>query len=174
MTTKDEAVKMILSNNKNLQDEINKFEDLSEIEIIAQEINDITFEDIDFSGSVFAESALTNVHFSNCDLTGIDFTRTTLTECEFSHCTLSNADFSYSTINFCSFSESDMAGAIFNEADLTDSDLSLSENLNACRFDDGTIWPDSDKLPEDFDATYNDDLSSLKDEEDNEESIYDY
>ena len=47
-----------------------------------------------------------------------------------------------------------------------------TENLNACRFDDSTIWPDSEYLPEDFDSTYSDDLSSLKDEDDYVESDY--
>ena len=59
-----------------------------------------------------------------------------------------------------------MAGCIFEETDLTDSDLSNSENLAACRFDSETIWPDSDLLPEDFDGVYSDDTSALKDEED--------
>ena len=70
MTTKDEIIRMISMNDSNLQNEISKIQDLSEVEIIAQEINDLTFEDIDFSTSVIAESTLTNVHFSNCDMTG--------------------------------------------------------------------------------------------------------
>ena len=67
-----------------------------------------------------------------------------------------------------------MAGAVFNEADLTDSDLSNAENLEATRFDDGTIWPDLDKMPDDFDSTYVQDLSSLNDEEDEMGSELDY
>ena len=59
-----------------------------------------------------------------------------------------------------------MAGTVLQESDLTDSDLSTSYNLNACRFDDGTIWPDDDMLPEDFDGLYSSDLSSLKDDDD--------
>ena len=65
-----------------------------------------------------------------------------------------------------------MAGAILNEANLEESDFALSENLSACRFDEGTIWPDVDKLPEDFDSTYSYDLSSLQDEEDKSEPDY--
>ena len=65
------------------------------------------------------------------------------------------------------FSDADMAGANFSESDLSDSDFSTSENLDSCRFDESTVWPDSDKLPEDFDCTYNYDLSSLREEDDN-------
>ena len=65
-----------------------------------------------------------------------------------------------------------MAGANFSEADLSDSDFSTSENLDSCRFDESTIWPDNDKLPEDFDCTYNYDLSTLRDDEDNQNEDY--
>ena len=45
-------------------------------------------------------------------------------------------------------------------------------NLSACRFDEDTVWPDPELLPEDFDAHYSADLSSLQDDED--VSISDY
>ena len=67
-----------------------------------------------------------------------------------------------------------MAGCIVNEANLEESDFALSENLSACRFDEGTLWPDTDKLPVDFGSSYSYDLSSLQDEEDNQESDYMY
>ena len=70
------------------------------------------------------------------------------------------------------FLDADMAGANFSEADLSDSDLSTSENLDSCRFDESTIWPDLDKLPEDFDSTYNYDLSTLRDDEENGNEDY--
>ena len=44
--------------------------------------------------------------------------------------------------------------------------------MSACRFDDETVWPDTDMLPEDFDSTYSDDLSSLKDDDDSTPSDY--
>ncbi len=63
-----------------------------------------------------------------------------------------------------------MAGGVFLESDLTNSDFAGAFNLNACRFDEETVWPDLDMLPEDFDPTYSDDLSSLKDEDDEDET----
>ena len=41
--------------------------------------------------------------------------------------------------------------------------------MPASRFDDTTVWPDDEYLPEGFDSTYSDDLSSLKDDDDYEE-----
>ena len=87
--------------------------------------------------------------------------RANLVECSFAGSILNGTDFSYSVVDYGNFSEADLAGAIFQGADLTNSDFSMAENLNASRFDDTTIWPDNDYLPEDFDSTYSDDLSSL-------------
>ena len=85
---------------------------------------------------------------------------------------LNGTDFSYSKADYCNFSDADMAGAIFQGADLTNSDFSAAENLNACRFDEETIWPDNEYLPEDFDSNYASDLSSLQDEDDYQQSDY--
>ena len=59
-----------------------------------------------------------------------------------------------------------MAGCILSETDLSNSDLTASVNLHASRYDDDTIWPDDDMLPEDFDVTNHRDLSALQDDED--------
>ena len=172
--SKEELTRLITTDPKEFESRKGEIQDLSEIEIVAQEIKDVDLSNIDFSGASFAESSLVNVNFAECDLTGVDFSRATLEECDFSECILNNADFSYSTVTYCNFNEADVAGCTFNEADLTSSDLSTCENLSACRFDDGTIWPDNDKLPEDFDSSYSYDLSSLQDEEDQEEGNYEY
>lgn len=173
---KEELIQLLLNDKVGFEEEKNKTVDMTEIELLGQEVKNIDLSGIDFSGSVFAESSFENVNFANCDLTSADFSRASLTECDFSQAILNNADFSYTTVSFCNFSEADMAGCILNEADLTDSDFSTSENLAATRFDDGTIWPDMEKLPEGFDGTYDADLSSLQDEEDNEgqSNGYDY
>ena len=105
-------------------------------------------------------------------MTSVDFTRANLVECAFNESVLNGTDFSYAKVDYCNFADADLAGAIVREADLSNSDFSSSENLNACRFDDTTVWPDNEYLPEDFDSSYSDDLSSLKDDEDYERSDY--
>ena len=62
--------------------------------------------------------------------------------------------------------------AILRDSDLSNSDFSAAENLSASRFDDSTVWPENEYLPEDFDSSYSDDLSSLKDDDDFEPSDY--
>jgi len=171
--TKDEWVRLILNNAEEFNNQkaaFNDAVDLSETEFSGAEIKDVNLSDIDFTGSNFAECNIVNVNFSSADLTGTDFARAHIAECDFSHAILNGSDMSYSTVHFCNFTDTDMSGSVLNEADLSDSDFSASENLSACRFDDGTVWPDSDKLPEEFDSTYSYDLSSLKDEEDEVES----
>lgn len=130
-------------------------------------LDNANLSDIDFSGAIFTESNLENINFADCDLTSADFSRATLTECNFSGAILNGTNFSYATVNYCDFNEADIAGANLCESDLTDSDLSTCENLDSVRFDDATIWPEDEKLPEGFDCSYNSDLSSLRDDEDN-------
>ena len=146
--------------------------DLSETDLSHENIENANFTNIDFSGANFSESNLLNVNFTDCDLTGTDFSRAQISECDFSGSILNGAIFNYATVNFCEFADADMAGVNFCETDLSDSDLSTSENLDSCRFDESTIWPDLDKLPEDFDSTYNYDLSTLRDDEESGNEDY--
>ena len=175
MKTKDELVDLIVNSPEEFNEYIkdcNDGIDLSEVDFMNLEIKDINFVNVDFTSSSFSDSHLLNVKFIDCDLTSSDFARANVTECEFSNTVMNGADFSYAVVDYCNFNESDLAGTIFQETDLTNSDLTTSYNLNACRFDDGTIWPDNEYLPDDFDGMYSSDLSSLKD--DDEETVSDY
>lgn len=176
MKTKDELIDLIVNNpqefNEYMAEHTSDGIDLTEVDFMNLELRDINFVNIDFSSSSFSDSHLLNVKFTDCDLTSTDFARANVTECEFNTTVMNGADFSYAVIDYCNFNESDLAGAIFQESDLSNSDLTMSYNLNACRFDDGTIWPDNDMLPDDFDGLYSSDLSSLKDDE--EETVSDY
>ena len=166
MTSKEEWIELLLKDKDAFNTQkASKELDLSEVELSVSDLADADLSNIDFSGANFSESSIVNVDFSNCDLTSADFSRCKIEECNFSNCILNGTNFSYATLNFCNFNEADMAGCVLCEAELTDSDFATSENLSACRFDEGTIWPDTEKLPEDFDSTYNYDLSSLQDEE---------
>ena len=169
MKTKDELITLLVENVEefnNYVEENNNGIDLTEVDLSNITVADAVFHNIDLSSTTFSDSHFTNVKFENCDLSSADFTRSNLEVCSFNNSILNGTDFSYAVISYCNFNEADMAGAVLQESDLTDSDLSTSYNLNACRFDDGTIWPDDDMLPEDFDGLYSSDLSSLKDDDD--------
>ncbi len=169
---KDNLVELILENKEEfakLHNEDNNIEIL-EADFSRANLVDMDFANIDFSGSTFLEGTLENCKFDDCDLTSVDFSRSNLTECSFTGAILNGTVFNYAQVHFCNFSDADMAGASFQEADLTDSDFSTSENLDSCRFDEGTVWPEIEKLPEDFDCTYNYDLSSLREDEEESDS----
>ena len=70
------------------------------------------------------------------------------------------------------FTDGDMAGCVLSETVLTSSDLSASENLASARYDNDTVWPDDDMLPDGFDSVCRDDLSALKDDEETSDGDY--
>src|SRR5574344_1634367 len=118
------------------------------------------------NSSSFADCNLSFVNFTNTDLTSVDFTRAKILESDFTNSLLTGADCSYAEMTYCNFTDCDMAGCIFSESNLSNSDLTATLNMNACRYDEDTIWPDPENMPEDFDATYTKDLSSLEDDDD--------
>ena len=173
MLSKDELANLLLNDVPAFNSEVSGIPvDLSEMDFSGISLEGAVFDNIDLTSSSFADSNLVDVKFTGCDLTSVDFNRANLIECAFNESVLNGTDFSYARVDYCNFADADLAGAIFRDADLTNSDFSTSENLNASRFDDTTIWPDNEYLPEDFDSSYSDDLSSLKDDEDYEVSDY--
>lgn len=173
MLSKEELVNLLTEDVEAFNKEFDGSSvDLSEMDFSGITLEGAVFDNADLTSSSFADSQLTDVKFLGCDLTSVDFTRSNLVECSFNESVLNGTDFSYARVDYCNFAEADLAGAIVREADLSNSDFSASENLNACRFDDSTVWPDNEYLPEDFDSSYSDDLSSLKDDEDYEQPDY--
>lgn len=173
MALKEDLANLLITNVEEFNGEIDGSPiDLSETDFSGSTIEGAVLDNVDLSSSSFADAHLTDVKFINCDLTSVDFTRSNLVECAFNESVLNGTDFSYSTVDYCNFADADLAGAILRDADLTNSDFTACENLNASRFDDTTIWPDNEYLPEDFDSSYSDDLSSLKDDDDYEVSDY--
>ena len=173
MLSKEELVDLLITDVTAFNKELNgKALDMSETDFSGVNIEGAVFDNVDLTSSSFADSNLTEVKFLGCDLTSVDFNRANLVECAFNESVLNGTDFSYAKADYCNFADADLAGAIMLDADFTNSDFSACENLNASRFDDSTIWPDNEYLPEDFDSSYSDDLSSLKDDEDYETSDY--
>lgn len=172
--TKEELYSLVKTSPQKFNDwKADKEEiDLSEMDFSYLTLSDVDFSGVDLNSSSFADSTLSSINFNSADLTSIDFTRASINESDFSEAVLTGADFSYAKVNYCNFTDADMAGSVFQESDLSNSDLSGCYNLNACRFDEETTWPELEMLPEDFDSSYSDDLSSLKDDEENSDDGY--
>jgi uncharacterized protein YjbI with pentapeptide repeats len=177
MKSKDELVQLL---KNGFVEEFNEFKkineslDFAEIELSGCDVHGANFSGADLTGSDFGECNLSDVNFSDCDLSSVIFTRSSLHHTNFSNTTLAGAKFNHSEILNCDFTEADMTGVDFIEANLSNTDLSLSLNLNQCIFDSYTTWPDADNLPDDFEPEYIEDLSSLKDDDDELESEYGY
>ena len=173
MLSKEELVNLLLNDIEGFnQALVGTAADMSEVDFSGISVEGAIFDNVDLTSSSFADANLTEVKFLGCDLTSVDFNRANLIECAFNESILNGTDFSYAKVDYCNFSDADLAGAIMLDADFSNSDFTSSENLSASRFDDTTIWPDNEYLPEDFDSSYSDDLSSLKDDEDFESSDY--
>ena len=142
--------------------------DLTECDFQGLEITGADFSNLDISGCNFSETTLENVNFENCDLSTTIFSRANISNCSFIGANLNGTSFSNAQVTYCDFTDSDLSGCDFVETDLTDSDMSLALNMNKCRFDKFTVFPDLDKLPSDFDSNYVDDLASLNEEEDSQ------
>lgn len=173
MLSKEELANLLVKDVEAFNSEMNgKPIDMSEMDFSGINLEGAIFNNTDLTSSSFADSNLVDVKFLGCDMTSVDFNRSNLVECSFSESVLNGTDFSCGRVDYCNFTDADLAGAIMLEADFTNSDFSATENLNASRFDDTTIWPDNEYLPEDFDSSYSDDLSSLKDDDDYAPSDY--
>ncbi len=173
MLSKEELANLLINDVESFNQELSgKAIDMSEMDFSGITLEGAIFDNVDLTSSSFADSNLTEVKFLGCDLTSVDFNRANLVECSFNESVLNGTDFSYGKIDYCNFADADLAGAVMLDADFSNSDFSMAENLSASRFDDTTIWPDNEYLPEEFDSSYSDDLSSLKDEEDYEPSDY--
>ena len=173
MLSKEELINLLINDVESFNNELNGAPiDLSETDFSGLTITGAVFDNADLTSSSFADTSLTDVKFLGCDMTSVDFNRANIVECQFNESVLNGTDFSYATVDYCNFADADLAGAIMRDADFTNSDFSASENLNASRFDDTTVWPENEYLPEDFDSSYSDDLSSLRDDDDYEVSDY--
>ena len=173
MLSKEELVNLVLTDVEAFNQEVKSGSvDLSETDFSGANIEGAEFVNVDLTSSSFADAHLTEVKFDCSDLTSVDFTRANIVECTFNEAVLNGTDFSYSKVDYSNFSDADMAGSIFQGAELTNTDFSMSENLSACRFDEDTVWPDNEYLPEEFDSSCSTDLSSLQDEDDFQQSDY--
>ena len=173
--TKEEIIALMEENPEKFNDwkkESGEEIDLSETDFSNMTLKDLDLSEVDLNSSSFSDCVLSAKNFTGADLSSVEFTRAKFVECDFTDSYMAGADCSYAEITYSNFSGTDMAGCILSETVLTNSDLSSCENLSSSRFDEDTVWPEEDMMPNDFDSACTSDLSALKDDEDN--TIGDY
>lgn len=160
--------------NENRSYDESELLDLTELDLRGCEIKRANLSYCDLTGSDLSDMYLKSIKFDGSDLTSVDFTGSTLKSCFFSSSVLNGVKFKNTELMQCEFEEADFSGADLSSSDVSSCDLSATENLTECIFDESTVWPADDMLPEDFETTYQHDLSSLRDEEDDFATNYDY
>ena len=173
-TSKDSIVDLILKKPDEFEKHKTTPMDLTEVDFLNFTLENVNFHQYDLTGSSFGEAHLTEINFSDSDLTCASFVRSNIVECDFSNSNLNGCDFSSSSVEYCNFQDAQMSGCTMFDADFSNCDLSGALNLEEAKFDESTIWPDSDRLPSEFEGRSNADLSSLQDDDEMQDSIEDY
>lgn len=171
MSNKDELIQLLKNGfieefNQARPHHKDELFDFSEVDLRGAELTGINLSNTDLTGTDFGEAEILQADFSNSDLTSTDFTQAVIKNSDFIKASLTGTKFNGTKLKDCDFAEADFSGADLSDANLTSSDLCYAENLTECIFDSFTSWPDTDGLPEDFEPEYIEDLSSLKDGDD--------
>lgn len=178
MKTKEELLQLLLDRSldefNNCISSSDTIVDLTEIDLRGRDLLGVNFSKVDLSGSDLSDCDLIGTNFSESDLSAVNFSGSIIKNADFSSANLLGAKFINANLLNSDFADADMSGADFTEADLTDAELSCSINLSETIYNKYTVWPDAERLPEDFDADYEEDLATMNEEEDSfgDASIY--
>ena len=143
--------------------------DLSETDLEGLTLNNANFSEFELNGVNFADSSLENAIFTNTNLTTTNFTGADLKYCNFNNANLSGAYLTNTDATEADFTDANFNGTDLRETNFTNAELSASVNLSQAKFDNLTIWPENQNLPEDFDSS----CSNLSNNNDEDENVYD-
>lgn len=177
-TNKDDLLKLLKTGqfkkfNENRSYDEENF-DLTETDFKETRIEDTNFTNVDLSGSDFSETELSKVDFSGSNLSAVNFSHATLNNCCFSDTILEGSVLSRSAFINCDFTATEFNGANICGADLTNSDLSLCENLIKTSYNKETSWPQDECLPDEFDPETNGGFAEIEDEDSTPEDEFAY
>lgn len=167
-TNKDELLKLLVKGKIDEFNESRAYDapplDLTELDFKDIEIEGANLSKADLSGSDFSEASLNNVNFSESNLSSVNFSHATVNSCCFSDTILEGSILSSASLIDCDFTAAELNGANICGTDLTDSDLSLCQNLMQTSYNKETVWPSDECLPEDFDPEYDSSFAELEDD----------
>ncbi len=148
---------------------------LTELDFSSMKLTNVNLSKTDLSSSDFNEAELLNIDFSESDLSSSNFTHSKITESNFTEGILEGAILNHAVIKKCEFAATDLNGAHFCETNLSNSDLSTSENIQQSIHNSETVWPTAENLPDDFEPeTDEKSIAELEDDDPPMEDQYSY
>lgn len=169
-TNKDELIHLLrigeidkFNNQRPLSEDI--IVDLSEIDLSNIKISGANLSRVDLSGSDLSKTEIEDIDFSYSDLSSVNFSNSTITDTNFVEAVIEGSLLHNSSVISGDFTEVDFNGVNVCGTDFTGADLSLSKNLMQSVYDAGTVWPEEDYLPDDFEPEEDISLADFEDEE---------
>ena len=107
--------KLVLGNNEKFSNEIVLNQSLQCFVMRGINFVNLTFKNIDFTGSFFSKTIFENCRFSNAIFRKSEFWSCTFLECQIKESNLTRAEFNSSTFKNCEFLNSNLRASNFSE-----------------------------------------------------------
>ena len=140
----EEGENLVIGNHKKFSNEIvlNKYLQRSVIEELS--FVNLTFKNIDFTGSFFCNTIFENCRFINVIFTESGFWSCTFSDCQMTESNFTQADLNSSTFKNCEFLNSNFTASSFMDFEFREVIFKKS-NLNLILLTDVKVWK-SDEL----------------------------
>lgn len=131
--------KLVLGNNEKFSNEIvlNQFLQCSVLGGIY--FVNLTFKNIDFTGSFFSKTIFENCTFSNVIVRKSEFWNCTFFECQIVESNLTRAEFNSSTFKNCEFLQSNLTASNFMNSEFRET-IFKNSHLDFILVEGGKVW----------------------------------
>jgi uncharacterized protein YjbI with pentapeptide repeats len=131
--------KLELGNNEKFSNEILLNQSLQCSVLGGINFVNLTFKNIDFTGSFFSKTIFENCRFSNVILRKSEFWSCTFLECQMTGSNLTRAEFNSSSFTNCNFLEVDLAASDFDRCKFEGTRF-VKSNLDLILIEDVKVW----------------------------------
>lgn len=131
--------KLELGNNEKFSNEILLNQSLQCSILGGINFVNLTFKNIDFTGSFFSKTIFENCRFSNVILRKSEFWSCTFLECQMTESNLTRADFNSSTFKNCEFLNSNLRASNFMDFEFREI-IFKNSNLDLILVEDVKVW----------------------------------
>jgi uncharacterized protein YjbI with pentapeptide repeats len=130
---------LLLGNNEKFSNEIILNQSLQCYVLGGINFVNLTFKNIDFTGSFFSKTIFENCRFSNVIFRKSELWSCTFLECQMTESNLTRAEFNLSTFKNCEFLNSDLTASYFMDFEFRET-IFKNSNLDLILIDDVKVW----------------------------------